>query len=202
MIPSFDEYEHDHDSYHDDEEHAEDCPHHGHHCCHHHDDEEDDLDDIENDSPTARRHGDGYRASPRSPGSRRYTRYLGKSSSAPDGYEAFENTNNKKKRKIPTSGSMSMQPSSLTADLAHLGLSSQDGTQERIDVSHGISTGTTVTSGNGITGRGRTARKSNSRIPLGSSINGSNLRASGRHSHDASTTTNGEIVFGGHWIFC
>lgn len=44
--------------------------------------------------------------------------------SSADGYESFENTSNKKKRKIPLSGGSSVHQSSLTAELANMGLSS------------------------------------------------------------------------------
>lgn len=44
--------------------------------------------------------------------------------SSADGYESFENTSNKKKRKIPLSGSSGVHPSSLTAELANMGISS------------------------------------------------------------------------------
>ena len=44
--------------------------------------------------------------------------------SALDGYDAFENTNNKKKRKVPTHGNIGFHQSSLSAELAYLGLSS------------------------------------------------------------------------------
>ncbi|PGG99859.1 hypothetical protein AJ80_09281 [Polytolypa hystricis UAMH7299] len=43
-------------------------------------------------------------------------------SSGPDGYDAFENTNNKKKRKIPTSGNLGSH-SNLSADISNMGLS-------------------------------------------------------------------------------
>lgn len=44
--------------------------------------------------------------------------------SSADGYESFENTSNKKKRKIPLSGSSGVHQSSLTAELANMGISS------------------------------------------------------------------------------
>jgi len=112
------DHHHDHNHYHDEE----DCPH--HHCDHDHDDE-DDLDSAEDGGSVALR-GGGYRRSPRSPRSERHQRYgshgARSSPSAPDGYDAFENTNNKKKRKIPTSGSLSLGHGTLSADLASIGL--------------------------------------------------------------------------------
>ena len=208
MLTSYQDYEHehgpyhdhdhDHDHEHDDDEHDESCPHHGHHHhhCHHHDDDEDDLDSIDNESPIAQRQANAHRrSSPRSPRSQRHSRYsnyAGKSNSAPDGYEAFENTNNKKKRKIPTSG-MSMHPSSLNSDFASMGISSRDGSTENIDVSYGIPTSP---SGLGVqgAGRGRTGRKSNARNPLGVSTNGTNVRpSSARFDQAGVATTNGEL---------
>lgn len=95
----------------------------------------------------------------------------------PDGYEAFENTNNKKKRKIPTSGSSNMHQSATGPDFAHGGTLSRDpsaddtGTYER------------PASGLGVqgAGRGRTGRKSSARNPLGPSTNAANLRTSQKY---------------------
>ena len=111
-----------------------------------------------------------------------------------DGYDSFENTNNKKKRKIPMSGSLGIHQSSLLADMAQMGLSSS----RDIDVSHAeVDSGVghyyglgslalpTVSSGNGISGAGRGrygragTRHHTGRSPLGVSVNGSNtLQAS------------------------
>ena len=44
--------------------------------------------------------------------------------SSADGYESFENTSNKKKRKIPLSSGSSAHQSSLSADMANMGISS------------------------------------------------------------------------------
>ena len=161
----------DHDHYHDhDHDH---CPH--HHHCHHDDDDE--LDSVDDSSPVALRRASSYRSSPRSPRSARHARYGSQakgSISGPDGYEAFENTNNKKKRKIPTSGSLSLHHSSLTSDLAHLGISANnDGAGD--DASAG-----SPTSGLGVqgAGRGHFARRGGGRRPLGVSMNGPNLKSS------------------------
>jgi hypothetical protein len=104
------------------------------------------------------------------------------SPSAPDGYDAFENTNNKKKRKIPTSGSLSMHQASLSADLAQMGLgSSKEGSH---DDGSGVgqyygSGNAAVSAGLGLqgAGRGRNSRRVSGRNPLGVSVNGSNARA-------------------------
>lgn len=47
-----------------------------------------------------------------------------KSSAGPDGYDAFENTNNKKKRKIPTPGNLGNHNSALSPEFASMGLAS------------------------------------------------------------------------------
>ncbi|KAF2265334.1 hypothetical protein CC78DRAFT_543414 [Lojkania enalia] len=47
----------------------------------------------------------------------------GSTSSSADGYESFENTNNKKKRKIPNMGGTSAHHSNLSADMASMGIS-------------------------------------------------------------------------------
>lgn len=174
----------------DDVDEEDQCPHHHQHCDHDHDIDEDDLDSADELSPEALRHSDSYRASPRSPRSRhtRYGSYGGKpGSSAPDGYEAFENTNNKKKRKIPTSGSLSLHHTSLANDLTSLGIgSTKDGT---VDESGYY--GSPSPSGSGAQGgaRVRGSRKSLTRNPLGVSVNGSNAR-SGPTKYDQSITPN------------
>jgi hypothetical protein len=98
--------------------------------------------------------------------------------SGPDGYDAFENTNNKKKRKIPTSGNLGSHHSSLTTDLANMGISSSTPASPA-DLGDGGGAGFYYGSGNsaagpgsGISGPGRgrfgrsTARSGNGRNPL------------------------------------
>lgn len=46
--------------------------------------------------------------------------------SSADGYESFENTSNKKKRKIPLSGGGGVHQSSLSQELANMGISSRE----------------------------------------------------------------------------
>ena len=113
-----------------------------------------------------------------------------------DGYDSFENTNNKKKRKIPTSGSLGSHQSSLSADMAQMGISSArdiDVGQSESDggVGHYYGTGNSavpaVSSGTGISGAGRGrygragTRYHNGRSPLGVSINGSNTLQNSRY---------------------
>ena len=112
-----------------------------------------------------------------------------------DGYDSFENTNNKKKRKIPTSGNPGGHHSSLSAEMAHMGISSSrefDISQSEIDggIAHYYGTGSSAVpaapSGTGLSGAGRgrygrsAAPKSNGRSPLGVSTNGSNALQAGR----------------------
>lgn len=112
-----------------------------------------------------------------------------------DGYDSFENTNNKKKRKIPTSGISGGHHSSLSAEMAHMGISSNrdfDMSQSELDggVAHYYGTGSSAapatSSGTGISGAGRgrygrgVARTSCGRSPLGVSTNGSNALQAGR----------------------
>ena len=127
-----------------------------------------------------------------------------------DGYDSFENTNNKKKRKIPTSGSLGNHQSSLSAEMANMGISpsqDNDGTLHTPDggVSQYYSTLNPATSpntsGTGISGAGRgrygrTGRRDASgRSPLGVSANSSNAWQQGRlgmarrdYSHSGSAT--------------
>lgn len=118
----------------------------------------------------------------------------GSVASSADGYESFENTSNKKKRKIPLSGTSSMHQSQLSAEMASMGINSgqADGVTE--DVNGGAQqqysqngNGTSPGSGTGISGagRGRYGRQDGRvRRPLGSStmnvINGYTSRAPAR----------------------
>ncbi|OAP61412.1 hypothetical protein AYL99_03615 [Fonsecaea erecta] len=164
-----DGYDQDHDHDHEDDH---ECPHHHHHC--HHDEYEDDLDSQDERMVPVRRY---FVSPPRSPRTGRH-RYSSKGTIAgPDGYEAFENTNNKKKRKIPTSGSLSLHHSSVTDQLAHMGISgSREGSAD--DSYSTIANAGSPPTGLGVqgAGRGRSARKHPGRNPLGISVNGSNAR--------------------------
>ena len=111
-----------------------------------------------------------------------------------DGYDSFENTNNKKKRKIPTSGTLGNHHSTLSAEMAHMGMSpSRDmDTVQESDGGVGQYYGTgssavpATSSGTGISGAGRGrygragTRTSGGRSPLGVSMNGSNTLQVGR----------------------
>lgn len=106
-----------------------------------------------------------------------------------DGYDSFENTNNKKKRKIPTSGSLGNHHTTLSAEMAHMGISSsRDMEALNVDsdggVGHYYGTGNSAipaaSSGTGISGAGRGRygrsgpRNGGGRSPLGVSMNGLN----------------------------
>lgn len=111
--------------------------------------------------------------------------------SSADGYESFENTSNKKKRKIPLSAASSMHQNQLSAEMASMGLNgSLDGALD--DARDGIGAvkgeyypsppGSSSLTGTGISGagRGRYGRQSGRadhgiRRPLGtSSLNSMN----------------------------
>ena len=111
-----------------------------------------------------------------------------------DGYDSFENTNNKKKRKIPASGSLGNHHSSLSADMANMGISSsRDGDPLQVDsdssVGHYYGTGHSAvpasSPGTGISGAGRGrygrsgGRSASARSPLGVSTNASNAWRAG-----------------------
>ena len=110
---------------------------------------------------------------------------IASSAESVDGYDSFENTNNKKKRKIPTNGS---HHSSLSAEMASMGISSTrdiDVSQTDQDggVGHYYGTGSSAVpakSGTGISGAGRGrygrggTRRRSARSPLGLSFNGLN----------------------------
>lgn len=118
----------------------------------------------------------------------------GSTASSADGYESFENTSNKKKRKIPLSGTSSMHQSQLSAEMASMGINSGQADGAVDDASGGAHqhyspgvNGTSPGSGTGISGagRGRYGRQDGrTRRPLGSStmnvINGYTSRAPAR----------------------
>ncbi|TVY45627.1 hypothetical protein LSUB1_G000157 [Lachnellula subtilissima] len=87
--------------------------------------------------------------------------------SSADGYDSFENTNNKKKRKIPTPGD-SLNGTHLSSEMAGMGISSPDDLAD--DIGGGIgsyhSPGSAVSQGLSGPGRGRYGRIRNGRSPL------------------------------------
>ncbi|KAF1822429.1 uncharacterized protein K489DRAFT_358660 [Dissoconium aciculare CBS 342.82] len=144
----------------------------------------------------------------------------GSAASSADGYESFENTSNKKKRKIPLSGVSNLHQSQLSAEMANMGINGHG--DETADASnsntpageqqspqhynHASSGSISAGSGTGISGagRGRYGRQeARARRPLGSStmnaINGYNPRAPSRgnddkHGQDGDYETTGGII--------
>ncbi|KAL8673875.1 MAG: hypothetical protein Q9168_001695 [Polycauliona sp. 1 TL-2023] len=123
-----------------------------------------------------------------------------------DGYDSFENTNNKKKRKIPTSGGSGGHHSSLSSEMAHMGIASTrdfDSSQPDMDggIGHYYGTGSSAvpasSSGTGISGAGRgrygrtAPRVPSGRSPLGISTNGSNALQAGRQLLSKQDSTTG-----------
>lgn len=104
-----------------------------------------------------------------------------------DGYDSFENTNNKKKRKIPISGSIGNHHSSLSIDMAQMDIRSDHDTIRAegdggVGQYYGSGSSAVIpgSSGTGISGAGRGrfgrtgVRIPGGRSPLGISTNGSN----------------------------
>jgi len=109
--------------------------------------------------------------------------------SSADGYDSFENTNNKKKRKIPTPGDAGLNGIHLSNDLASLGISTAiDESLARDEGLNAIpkyySTGNSVITSQGISGpgRGRYGRVRNGRSPLRTLSDASSNWTNGRPS--------------------
>ncbi|KAF9879438.1 hypothetical protein CkaCkLH20_02981 [Colletotrichum karsti] len=94
--------------------------------------------------------------------------------SSADGYESFENTNNKKKRKIPTAGDSALSGAHSLADMSSMGVSAATSPSiEHGDLAGSASPsyyggGSFVANNQGISGpgRGRFGRSRNGRSPL------------------------------------
>lgn len=174
-------HHHHHHHYH---EHDHDSHHH-----HHHQEVDDDADSIDDEdrNPITIRRTMGYQDGTTSPPTMRNSRHAANkaSYSGSDGYDAFENTNNKKKRKIPTSGSIGLHQSNLSAEHAHLGLDSSrndlavaqddraaDG-QHQATVTHNGTSSSALSK----TRQGKdSGRRVSGRNPLGVSTSNSNVR--------------------------
>lgn len=173
--------------------------HHHHHCHdhgqdhenyhHRHQDEGYDLESIEDDDRklAALRTTIGYRELSASQRAARSSRHAAIKAvySGSDGYDAFENTNNKKKRKIPTSGSIGLHQSSLSVELAHLGLdgSRNDSAVAQDDgAADGQYQAPASHTGNTLSGTSRSrhgkdlGRRTSARNPLSVSTSNSNVR--------------------------
>ncbi|KAH1487098.1 hypothetical protein LV164_003438 [Aspergillus fumigatus] len=93
-----------------------------------------DLESGDEDGPVVVRRSAGFRGPSLSPSAARIQPHapagkvegspIKSSSTGPDGYDAFENTNNKKKRKIPTPGNLGSHHSTLSPEFANMGLAS------------------------------------------------------------------------------
>ncbi|KAF1816432.1 hypothetical protein P152DRAFT_446088 [Eremomyces bilateralis CBS 781.70] len=113
----------------------------------------------------------------------------GSTTSSADGYESFENTNNKKKRKIPVSGAAGAHSNAVLAEAPGVAVpSSRTDASQFDDPSsgtgqyYGSGTSATSASGTGISGAGRGRYGRNGRVPserrpLGLSTSGANARA-------------------------
>jgi hypothetical protein len=197
------EHDHDHDHDHEhDHDHDHDHHHHHHHheaiavhdhCTCNHDEGDSGDDEVEFDHPDHRYATMGPMAvngkAPLDSVQRRLMEASrgGKQVGAPgsvtssaDGYESFENTSNKKKRKIPLSSASSMHQSSLSAEMASMGISNMDGAGDEYSQAqrpHHAGPGSSP-SGTGISGagRGRYGRQNgrDSRRPLGNNAMNAN----------------------------
>jgi len=90
----------------------------------------------------------------------------GSTASSADGYDSFENTNNKKKRKIPTPGDSIVNGVHLSNDLAGMGISGPDDLTEETGNGAGSYHSTGIGQGISGPGRGRYGRVRNGRSPL------------------------------------
>ncbi|PWY96448.1 hypothetical protein BO94DRAFT_10964 [Aspergillus sclerotioniger CBS 115572] len=97
------------------------------------------------------------------------------SAAGPDGYDAFENTNNKKKRKIPTPGSLSTHHSTLSPEFSSMGLASSVQSSSTTGEGSHVST---------FYGTGSPAS------PISSGMSGAGRGRLGRHPHRSSTGRN------------
>lgn len=88
--------------------------------------------------------------------------------SSADGYDSFENTNNKKKRKIPTPGDTTLNGVHLPGDITGIGITGVEDSIEDVSSSVGAYHNSGGMVGQGISGpgRGRYGRIRNGRSPL------------------------------------
>ncbi|KAL7795931.1 hypothetical protein V8C37DRAFT_373954 [Trichoderma ceciliae] len=127
--------------------------------------------------------------------------------SSVDGYESFENTNNKKKRKIPTTGdSLASNGLSLGSDIN--ALSTSMGARSPVNEVHSNKTSLTPAgfSGNSFhvpgsqglsgSGRGRLGRSNNGRSPLRALSDGGNIWSSRSKAASSQWTLAGQIGSG------
>ncbi|ORX95037.1 hypothetical protein BCR34DRAFT_203464 [Clohesyomyces aquaticus] len=174
--------------------------HHACHCGHNHSEVESDEDEDEHGgpAPSSPSYHLGRNAAARqaSGGAVGYPKPASTSSSA-DGYESFENTNNKKKRKIPNMGSSNTHHTNLSAEMASMGIAAPHELSAPDDVdgagryySSAPSTPQhNTTPGTGISGAGRgrfgrsVSGRSERRV-LGTSNNLANAKAASKRPPD------------------
>ncbi|KAL5120740.1 hypothetical protein ACEQ8H_001220 [Pleosporales sp. CAS-2024a] len=171
--------------------------HHACHCGHTHSEVESEEDDDERGAPIPSspsyqysRHPAGKPANSVAGG---YPKAVSTASSV-DGYDSFEHTNNKKKRKIPNMGSNGAHHTSLSADLASMGIAhghaagamdDGDGPGRYYGSAPATPQHSTANPGTGISGagRGRFGRSGSGRSErrvLGNSTNLVNAKASSK----------------------
>jgi hypothetical protein len=140
--------------------------HHACHCGHSHSEVESEEDEDERNGPLPSSPSYAYSRplAGKSAGVSGAYRKPGSPASSIDGYESFENTNNKKKRKIPNMGSNGAHHASLSADVAAMGVAHahEAGAMDEADRGaryYGSAPSTpqhtTTSSGTGISGAGR-----------------------------------------------
>jgi hypothetical protein len=165
-----------------------DNDHHACHCGHNHSELESEDEEDERGPPLPSSPSYQYsRHPPGKPAAGVYTK-PGSISSSADGYESFENTNNKKKRKIPNMGSLSIHHPSLSAEMAGMGIAHTHDAVGGDDEGYYASAPSTpqrTTPGTGIAGAGRgrfgrTGSGRSERRVLGSSGTLVNVKASNK----------------------
>ena len=113
--------------------------------------------------------GRSYRYVPKLDSKYPNPRFPTSATSSVDGYDSFENTNNKKKRKIPTPGDSSVNGLHLSGDMASMGITSSDDIDEAVNSMPGAyPSSISSSSPHGVSGpgRGRYGRIRNGRSPL------------------------------------
>jgi hypothetical protein len=165
--------------------------HHACHCGHTHSEVESEEDEDERSGPLPS--SPSYHYSRGAPGRNAIAassyRKPGSASSSVDGYESFENTNNKKKRKIPNMGSNSSHHTTLSADVASMSIANHENGEVDDGIARYGSEPSTPqhNSGTGIAGAGRgrfgrtsSGRSSYERRVLGNSTSVANAKANKR----------------------
>jgi len=164
--------------------------HHACHCGHTHSEVESEEDEDERSGPLPS--SPSYHYSRGAPGRSTIAassyHKSGSASSSVDGYESFENTNNKKKRKIPNMGSNSSHHAALSGDVASMSITNHENGEvddSTMRYSSAPSTPQHNSSGTGIAGagRGRFGRSGSGRSErrvLGNATNLVNAKASKR----------------------